>query len=165
MEGTACDGQSTWSTEGETRLRRGRLIYGGGDSSTEGETRLQRGDRSTEGKIRLWRESLFHKGRDSSTKGKTLLLRVSLIPLDGGTKLLKFACCFISSVLLKAATDSASRVLIWLVKKRNTYLYLLLTVTVCFIFLSFRFLFMWSTIINLRGDEGVKVMQNCCKNL
>jgi hypothetical protein len=31
------------STEGETRLLRGRLVYGGGDSSTEGETRLRRG--------------------------------------------------------------------------------------------------------------------------
>ncbi len=26
------------STEGETRLSRGRLVYGGGGSSTEGET-------------------------------------------------------------------------------------------------------------------------------
>ncbi len=31
------------STEGETRLLRGRLVYGGGDSSIEGEARLQRG--------------------------------------------------------------------------------------------------------------------------
>ncbi len=30
------------STEGETRLWRGRLVYGGGGSSTEGETRLRR---------------------------------------------------------------------------------------------------------------------------
>ncbi len=28
------------STEGETRLLRGRLVYGGGDSSTKGEARL-----------------------------------------------------------------------------------------------------------------------------
>jgi hypothetical protein len=30
------------STEGETRLWRVRLVYGGGGSSTEGETLLQR---------------------------------------------------------------------------------------------------------------------------
>jgi hypothetical protein len=53
---------------GETRLQRGRLVYGGEDSSTEGETLLRRG---------------------------------RLILFDGGTKLLKFVCCFISTVLLK----------------------------------------------------------------
>jgi hypothetical protein len=52
-----------------------------------------------------------------------------------------------------------------LIDKKNKFVCLLLTVTVCFIFLSFRYLHMCSTIINLRGDEEVKVMQNCCKNL
>ncbi len=37
------DGQSISSTEGETRLWRGRLVYRGGDSSTKGKIRLRRG--------------------------------------------------------------------------------------------------------------------------
>ncbi len=47
------------STEGETRLLRGRLVYGGGDSSIEGKTRLRRG-------------RLVHRGGDSSTEGEIL---------------------------------------------------------------------------------------------
>jgi hypothetical protein len=46
--------------EGETRLERGRLVYGGGDSSTEGETRLRRG-------------RLVYGGGDSSTKREARL--------------------------------------------------------------------------------------------
>ncbi len=48
------------STEGETCLLRGRLVYGGGGSSTEGETRLQRA-------------RLFCGGTDSYTEGETSL--------------------------------------------------------------------------------------------
>jgi hypothetical protein len=58
-----------------SRLRRGRLICGGGDSSTEGETRLPRarlsyegGDFSTEGETRPCRERLFYGGGESSTQ-------------------------------------------------------------------------------------------------
>jgi hypothetical protein len=47
---------------GETRLWRGRLIYGGGDSSTERETRLQRG-------------RLVCRGGDSPTDGEACLRR------------------------------------------------------------------------------------------
>jgi len=50
------------STEGETHLLRGRLVYGGGGSSTEGETRLQR-------------ERLFCGGTDSYTEGETSMER------------------------------------------------------------------------------------------
>jgi hypothetical protein len=39
------------STEGETRLWRVRLVYGGGGSSTEGETLL-------------WRDILVYRGGD-----------------------------------------------------------------------------------------------------
>ncbi len=39
-------------TEGETGLRRGRLVYGGGDFSVEG-------------KISLWMGRLFYGGEDS----------------------------------------------------------------------------------------------------
>jgi hypothetical protein len=45
------------STEGETRLLRGRLVHRGGDSSTEGETRLLRG-------------RLVYGGGGSSTEGE-----------------------------------------------------------------------------------------------
>ncbi len=69
MGGTA---RSIPSTEEETRLRRGSLINGGGDSSTKGETRLRwgrlgcrGGDSSTEGKIHLQRVRLFWGGGDS----------------------------------------------------------------------------------------------------
>jgi hypothetical protein len=49
------------STEGETRLLRGRLVYGGGDSSTEVETHLLRG-------------RLVYGAGGSSTEGETRLL-------------------------------------------------------------------------------------------
>ncbi len=48
------------STEGETRLWRERLVYGGGGSSTEGETSL-------------WRWRFVYGGGDSSTKGEVRL--------------------------------------------------------------------------------------------
>ncbi len=51
------------STEGETRLLRLRLVYGGGGSSTEGR--------------------LVYRGRDSSTEGKTLLRRDRLVYRGG----------------------------------------------------------------------------------
>jgi hypothetical protein len=74
------------STEDETRLLRGRLVYGGGVSSTEGrgrhvyrgegETRLQRGggDSSVEGRGRL-----VYRGRDSSAEGQTHIQRGRLV--------------------------------------------------------------------------------------
>ncbi len=65
------------STEGETCLLRGRLVYGGGGSSTEGENRLQRAslfcggtDLYTEGETCLWRGRLIYGGKDSSTEGE-----------------------------------------------------------------------------------------------
>ncbi len=70
------------STEGETHLLRGRLVYGGGGSSTEGETRLKRARLfcgrdglvySTEGETSLWRGRLVYGGGDSSTKGEARL--------------------------------------------------------------------------------------------
>jgi hypothetical protein len=70
------------STEGETRLLRGRHVYGGGGSSTEGETRLQRArlfcrgtDSYTEWETSLWRGRLVYGGGDSSTEGETRLQR------------------------------------------------------------------------------------------
>ncbi len=58
------------STEGETRLVRGRLVYGGVGSYTEGETRLQRArlfyggtDSYTEGEAHIWRGRLVYGGR------------------------------------------------------------------------------------------------------
>ncbi len=63
------------STEGDTYLLRGRLVYGGGGSSTEGETRLQRArlfcggtDSYTEGETSLWRGTLIYGGKGSSYK-------------------------------------------------------------------------------------------------
>ncbi len=47
------------STEGETRLWRGRLIYGGGGSSTGGG-----GDQSTDGETHLRRDRLVYRGGD-----------------------------------------------------------------------------------------------------
>jgi hypothetical protein len=69
---------SILSTEGATRLRRGRLVYGGGDSSTEGETHLRRG-------------RLIHRGGDSSTQGETCLRRGRLI-FGGGGGVGSFIC-------------------------------------------------------------------------
>jgi hypothetical protein len=63
---------SILSTEGATRLRRGRLVYGGGDSSTEGETRLRRG-------------RLILGGGGGG--GRHIYLKK--ISFDGGTRLLK----------------------------------------------------------------------------
>jgi hypothetical protein len=63
------------STEGESHLRRGRLVYGEGDSSTKGESRLRRGrlvygggDSSTEGVTRLQRARVVYEGEDSCTE-------------------------------------------------------------------------------------------------
>ncbi len=63
-----------------SRLRRGRLICGGGGSSEEGETHLRRGrlvyrgrDSATKGEIRLQRGRLVYAGRDSSTEGENPL--------------------------------------------------------------------------------------------
>jgi hypothetical protein len=68
------------STEGETRLWRVRLVYGGGGSSTEGETLLQRvrlfcgGIYSyTEGETSLWRGRLVYGGGDLFTERETRL--------------------------------------------------------------------------------------------
>ncbi len=69
------------STEGETHLRRVRLVYGGGrlvyrgrDSSVEGHTRIQRG-------------RLVYGGGDTSTEGETRL----------GTEI----CTFFTSTLVR----------------------------------------------------------------
>ncbi len=60
------------SIEGKTHLRRGRLVYRGGDSSTEGETLLRR-DRLvySGGDYSLWRRRLVYGGGNSFTEGET----------------------------------------------------------------------------------------------
>ncbi len=70
------------STEGETRLLRGKFVYGRGGSSTEEETRLQRArlfcggtDSYTEGETSLWRGRLVYGGGDLSTEEETCLRR------------------------------------------------------------------------------------------
>ncbi len=83
-------GRSISSTEGETRLRRvdsstgeeiclrkGRFVYGGGDSSTEAEIP------STEGEIRLRRGRFIYGGGHSSTEGETQVYRTFLLIKNG----------------------------------------------------------------------------------
>jgi hypothetical protein len=61
--------------EGETRLWRVRLVYGGGGLSTEGETLLQRARLFCGGIYctRIQRGRLVYRGGDSSTEGETRL--------------------------------------------------------------------------------------------
>ncbi len=47
------------------------LVYGGGDSSTEGETRLRRGRLDYGGVTLLQRARLVNGGEDSSMEGET----------------------------------------------------------------------------------------------
>jgi hypothetical protein len=66
-------------------LRRGRLVYGGGDSSTEGEIRIRRGRLVSrrEGLSHLRRGRLIYRGGDSYTEGETRLLRGRLGTEEG----------------------------------------------------------------------------------
>jgi hypothetical protein len=66
-----------------SHLWRGRLVYGGGVSSAEGETRLRRRRLIyREGETRLRRGRFVYGGGDSSTERET---RVQNISFDSGT--------------------------------------------------------------------------------
>ncbi len=86
------------STEGETRLWRVRLVYGGGGSSTECETLLQ------------WRDILVYRGGDKSVEGENRLPRGRLVYTERETRLGTEICTFFTffSLRRRLVSDSSN---------------------------------------------------------